>query len=83
MRGTMEAVWTGGTDGGLVRGRRQAGHQANEVDEAIRELKSNPGFSSYMIMNNDGEPPRLCVPMEPLQGLGAEVLVLRWRMQAS
>lgn len=29
--------------------------QANEVEEVIKELKTNPGFSSYVIMNNDGE----------------------------
>ena len=26
----------------------------NEVDEVIRELKLIPGFSSYLILNNDG-----------------------------
>mmetsp|Transcript_8854 Transcript_8854/g.9368 ORF Transcript_8854/g.9368 Transcript_8854/m.9368 type:complete len:123 (+) Transcript_8854:49-417(+) len=26
----------------------------NEVDDAIRELKSIPGFSAYAILNNDG-----------------------------
>ncbi|CAN0130412.1 unnamed protein product, partial [Phaeothamnion confervicola] len=28
--------------------------QPNEVEEAIKDLKRNPGFSSYVIMNNDG-----------------------------
>lgn len=27
----------------------------NEVEEVIKELKTNPGFSAYVIMNNDGE----------------------------
>ena len=26
----------------------------NEVDEVIRELKKNKGFSGFVIMNNDG-----------------------------
>eukprot|EP00624_Nannochloropsis_granulata_P004275 evm.model.NODE_31412_length_12493_cov_20.712238.3 len=26
----------------------------SEVDVIIRDLKAHPGFSSYMIMNNDG-----------------------------
>lgn len=30
--------------------------QVNEVEEVIKELKTNPGFSAYVIMNNDGEP---------------------------
>lgn len=29
--------------------------QVNEVEEVIKELKTNPGFSAYVIMNNDGE----------------------------
>jgi dynein light chain roadblock-type len=28
--------------------------QPNEVEEVIKELKKNPGFSAYVIMNNDG-----------------------------
>lgn len=27
----------------------------SEVDVILRDLKAQPGFSSYMIMNNDGE----------------------------
>ena len=27
----------------------------NEVEEVIKELKTNPGFSAYVIMNNDGK----------------------------
>jgi hypothetical protein len=27
----------------------------SEVDVIIRDLKAHPGFSSYMIMNNDGK----------------------------
>lgn len=26
----------------------------NEVEEVIKQLKSKPGFSSYILMNNDG-----------------------------
>ncbi|DAZ92955.1 TPA: hypothetical protein N0F65_012996 [Lagenidium giganteum] len=26
----------------------------NEIEEAIKQLKSKPGFSSYILMNNDG-----------------------------
>lgn len=26
----------------------------NEIDEAIKQLKTKPGFSSYILMNNDG-----------------------------
>ena len=26
----------------------------NEVDETIKQLKGNPGFSAYILMNNDG-----------------------------
>lgn len=28
--------------------------QPNEVEEVIKDLKKNPGFSAYMVMNNDG-----------------------------
>jgi hypothetical protein len=28
--------------------------QGNEVEDAIRELKSIPGFASYAVLNNDG-----------------------------
>ncbi|CAM9377919.1 unnamed protein product, partial [Choristocarpus tenellus] len=28
--------------------------QVNEVEEVIKELKTNVGFSAYVIMNNDG-----------------------------
>lgn len=28
----------------------------SEVDVIIRDLKALPGFSSYMVMNNDGKP---------------------------
>uniref|UniRef100_A0A7S2XUU9 Roadblock/LAMTOR2 domain-containing protein n=1 Tax=Fibrocapsa japonica TaxID=94617 RepID=A0A7S2XUU9_9STRA len=31
-----------------------ASQQPNEVEEVIRELKKNPGFDAYVIMNNDG-----------------------------
>ncbi|CBN74959.1 hypothetical protein Esi_0060_0081 [Ectocarpus siliculosus] len=31
-----------------------ASQQVNEVEEVIKELKTNPGFSAYVIMNNDG-----------------------------
>lgn len=36
----------------------------NEVEEVIKELKTNPGFSAYVIMNNDGE----CAPRAGKQG---------------
>lgn len=29
--------------------------QVNEVEEVIKDLKTNPGFSAYVIMNNDGK----------------------------
>ncbi|KAG5192827.1 hypothetical protein JKP88DRAFT_256844 [Tribonema minus] len=31
-----------------------ANNQPNEVEEVIKELKKNPGFSAYVVMNNDG-----------------------------
>lgn len=45
----------------------QAQH-ANEVDEVIKDLKSYPGFGSYMIMNNDGEQTHLCMLAYPTPG---------------
>lgn len=38
-------------------GKKQS-QQVNEVEEVIKELKTNPGFSAYVIMNNDGEYPQ-------------------------
>uniref|UniRef100_A0A6V1PEV3 Roadblock/LAMTOR2 domain-containing protein n=1 Tax=Heterosigma akashiwo TaxID=2829 RepID=A0A6V1PEV3_HETAK len=31
-----------------------ASQQPNEVEEVIKELKQNPGFDGYVVMNNDG-----------------------------
>mmetsp|Transcript_14130 Transcript_14130/g.18516 ORF Transcript_14130/g.18516 Transcript_14130/m.18516 type:complete len:123 (+) Transcript_14130:106-474(+) len=31
-----------------------ANQQPNEVEEVIKELKQNPGFDGYVVMNNDG-----------------------------
>ena len=31
-----------------------ASNQANEVEEMIKDLKKNPGFKNYIILNNDG-----------------------------
>lgn len=31
-----------------------AANAPNEIEEAIKQLKSKPGFSSYLLMNNDG-----------------------------
>ena len=44
--------------------RSTQSQQVNEVEEVIKELKTNPGFSAYVIMNNDGE----CAQRERAQG---------------
>ena len=31
-----------------------ASNQQNEVEEMVKDLKRNPGFKSYIILNNDG-----------------------------
>ncbi|TMW67688.1 hypothetical protein Poli38472_011308 [Pythium oligandrum] len=31
-----------------------AANAPNEIEEMIKQLKSKPGFSSYILMNNDG-----------------------------
>ncbi|KAJ0398982.1 hypothetical protein P43SY_003587 [Pythium insidiosum] len=31
-----------------------AANAPNEIEEVIKQLKSKPGFSSYILMNNDG-----------------------------
>ncbi|KAF1319459.1 Dynein light chain 2b, partial [Globisporangium splendens] len=31
-----------------------AANAPNEIDEAIKQLKAKPGFSSYLLMSNDG-----------------------------
>lgn len=33
----------------------QAASSGNEVDDTIRELKKITGFTSYLILNNDGK----------------------------
>lgn len=31
-----------------------AANAPNEIEEVVKQLKSKPGFSSYILMNNDG-----------------------------